>query len=144
MIIQICNIYLLIIIGNVAKYRGKYRYGKKYLSIISPLLQFDTKTHSINGFTDANQPPPKSIDQHPNRTALLQNRMMNSGKTNRLMSKNIHDEETGTSGYYSQLENQEDSSSLIHFSTASSAFPTQSLYRGQNHSKKYLFDRHQV
>ena len=116
---------------------------EKYLSIISPSLQFDRKMRSVNDFTDANQPSPY-IDQPPNHISQLQDRMMNSGGTNRLMSKNIHDEETGTSGYYSQLENQEYSSSLIHFSTSSSAFPTQSLYRGQNHSKEYLFDRHHV
>ena len=116
---------------------------EKYLSILSPSLQFNTKTHSVNSFTDANQLPP-SIEQPPNRISQLQSRMMNSSGTNRLMSKNIHDEETGTSGYYSQLENQEYSSSLIHFSATSSAFPTQSLYHGQNHSKEYLFDRHHV
>ena len=116
---------------------------ERFISILSPSLTVEKKTHTLNGLTDANQPLP-SIEQPPNRAELLQGRIMNSSGTNRLMSKNIHDEETGTSGYYSQLENQEYSSSLIHFSTPSSAFPTQSLYRGQNHSKVYLFDRHHV
>ena len=69
-------------------------------------LEFDTNRHSPNLFTDVNKPR-SSIDLASNRTKPIQYHQMNNGVGNRLLSKNIHDEEIGTSGYYSHLENQE-------------------------------------
>ena len=74
--------------------------------MIPSSLDFDRNTHYPNFFTSVNKPR-SSIDLASNRTKPIQYDQMNDGGTNRLLSKNIHDEEIGTSGYYSHLENQE-------------------------------------
>ena len=111
----------------------------RYMLMLSPSLPFGEQKPTIN----ENHGNLWAAKEGLNGSMTLKDLKMDAAETNRLLSKSIRNKEIGTSRRYTQLENQEySSSSSIHSFSVSSTVSPPSLSPGQNHSILYLFERH--